>query len=160
MKEIQLTQGKVALVDNEDYEYLNQWKWHVIKGHNTFYAIRNFRIHKCKRSKIYMHRLIMNPNKGMVIDHIDRCGLNNQKKNLRICTKSQNSMNSCLRLNSTTKYKGVYYDKILNKFRARIYINKITKNIGSYIDPKDAARAYNEAAIKHFGKFAQLNKVD
>ena len=159
-KEIQLSQGKVAIVDDEDFEYLNQWKWHVIKSDNIFYAKRNIKRYTGKQTQISMHRLIMNPDKYMKIDHIDRDGLNNQKNNLRICTNSQNCMNRILHSNNKSGFKGVYFCKQHNKFRARVCINKINKHIGLYIDAKDAARAYNAAAIKYHGEFANLNKID
>ena len=88
MKEIQLTQGKVALVDDEDFEYLKQFKWHVINNNGKFYVRKQFLLSNGKVSKVLMHRFIMKPNKDMVIDHLDGNPLNNQKTNLRICTQS------------------------------------------------------------------------
>ena len=84
MKEIILTQGQVALVDDEDFEYLNQWKWCAIKSRKTYYTTRTIYI-PCKMTVI-MHRIIMNTPLDMTVDHIDHNGLNNQKYNLRICT--------------------------------------------------------------------------
>ena len=160
MKEIQLTQGKVALVDDDMYEYLNQWKWQVNKNGNKFYAVTSWLINGKYRT-INMHRLITNnKNTKMHTDHINGDGLDNRKINLRICTTSQNSMNRGLQINNTTGFKGVNYDKFSNKFRAQIRVNNIYKNLGYYIDPKDAARAYNAAAIKLHGEFANLNKID
>jgi hypothetical protein len=159
-KEIQLTQGKVALVDDEDYEYLMQWKWFANKKGSTFYAVRSLHSNNVRKT-IFMHRLITNNiNTKMQTDHLNGNGLDNRKINLRICTTSQNSMNRGLQINNTTGFKGVNYDKFSNKFRAQIRVNNIYKNLGYYIDPKDAARAYNEAAIKYHGEFANLNKID
>ena len=159
MKEIQLTQGKVALVDDEDYEYLMQWKWFANKKGSTFYAVRSLHSNNVRKT-IFMHRLITNNiNTKMQTDHLNGNGLDNRKINLRICTTSQNSMNRGLQINNTTGFKGVNYDKFSNKFRAQIRVNNIYKNLGYYIDPKDAARAYNEAAIKFHGEFANLNKI-
>lgn len=161
MKEIQLTQGKVALVDDEDFDYLYQWKWYACKSGNTFYANRYDKNLNNKKIKIYMHRFITkNINKKMHTDHINRNGLDNRKINLRICTNSQNSSNRGLQINNTTGFKGVYYAKNINKFRAIIVVNRIKKTLGSYIDPIDAARAYNNAAQKYHGEFANLNKID
>ncbi len=92
MKLIPLTQGKFAQVDDEDYDYLNQWKWYTTKNHKTFYAARHIRING-KQKLIYMHRVIMNIIKGYKTDHIDHNGLNNQKYNLRICTCQENNRN-------------------------------------------------------------------
>ena len=159
MKEILLTQGKVALVDDEDYEYLMQWKWFANKKGSTFYAVRSLHSNNVRKT-IFMHRLITNNiNTKMQTDHLNGNGLDNRKINLRICTTSQNSMNRGLQINNTTGFKGVNYDKFSNKFRAQIRVNNIYKNLGYYIDPKDAARAYNAAAIKLHGEFAKLNEI-
>jgi hypothetical protein len=159
-KEIILTQGKVAIVDDEDFEYLNQWKWHTHKNHNNFYAVRCITISNSKQSQIKMHRLIAKPTKDMVVDHIDGNALNNQKINLRICTSIQNSINRKLNVNNKTGYKGVNYIQTLNKYRAYINTNRIRKHLGCFINPKDAAKAYNAAALKYHGEFANLNKID
>ena len=162
-KEIILTQGKVALVDDEDYDYLNQWKWCLRgTGLGKFYAIRGFE--KSKKSNIKgsisMHRQLMKPTNGFVIDHLDGDTLNNQKINLRICTQSQNCSNQKKSISNTSGYKGVSYYKKNNRFNAKIAFNKKTIYLGSYIDPIDAARAYNAAALKYHGKFANINKID
>lgn len=161
-KEIQLTQGKVALVDDEDYEYLNKWKWCLRgTGRGKFYAIRGFS--KSKKSNIKgsisMHRQLMKPKKGYVIDHLDGNTLNNQKNNLRICTQSQNISNQKISVSNTSGYKGVCYDKKMNKFRAQIVCNKKRYYLGSYDNPVDAAHIYNAAAIKYHGEFAKLNEI-
>lgn len=159
-KEIQLTQGKVAIVDDSDFEYLNQYKWHALKIGNTFYAARTITVIKNKHKLLLMHRFITNNiDTKMHTDHINGEGLDNRKINLRICTATQNLMNRGVQINNKTGYKGVSYDKKLNKYRAQIRINKVTKNLGYYIDPIDAARVYNTAAIKYYGEFAQLNII-
>lgn len=89
-KEIQLTQGKVALVDDDWFDYLSQWKWFCDKG---IYAARSKRKDNGKQETIYMHAVVANTPKGMNTDHIDMNGLNNQSYNLRVCTKSQNMGN-------------------------------------------------------------------
>jgi hypothetical protein len=158
-KEIILTQGKVAIVDDEDYDYLNQFKWHVIKYGNIFYAYRNIKKLNGKRSSFSMHRTIMNANKGYIVDHINQDTLDNRKINLRICTQSQNQMNRNKTIKNKTGYKGVI-QKGNNKFGVQITLNKKIIHIGYYIDPIDAARAYNSAALKYHGEFANLNKID
>ncbi len=159
-KEIQLTQGKVAIVDDEDFDFLNQFNWQANKNGNTFYVNRNFRISNNKQGKIYMHRLILNAKKEYVIDHIDGDALNNQKNNLRICTHAENMRNSQIPINNTSGYKGVSYNKRYKKWEAHISFNNKLLNLGSFIDPIDAARAYNAAAIKYHGEFAHINKID
>jgi hypothetical protein len=155
-KEIILTQGKVAIVDDDDYDYLMQWKWHILSGR---YAGTNMKING-KSKSIYLHRFIMKVSKDMQVDHIDNNKLNNVKTNLRICTHTQNMINRPVYSNSKSGFKGViFYDK-LKKYIARINFNNKEYYLGCYIDPKDAARAYNEAAQKYHTEFAHLNKID
>ncbi len=156
-KEIQLTQGKVALVDDEDYDYLNQFNWHACKIDNTFYAYTNIKLLNGKFTKNPMHRIIMNPSKGYVIDHVNHCTLDNRKINLRICTVGENIMNRRIQKNNICGYKGVHFCKKNNKYKAEIKANKKKYYLGSYISINDAARAYNYAALKYHGEFAQLN---
>ena len=159
-KEIQLTQGKVAIVDDEDFDYLNQWKWFANNHNGKFYVGRSITVSKNKKIRIYMHRFIMKPEKVMVIDHLDSNPLNNQKNNLRICTHAENMRNSKINTNNKSGYKGVSFQENRNNYRASIKFNNKTINIGNYIDPIDAARAYNEAALKYHKEFAHINKID
>lgn len=99
MKLIPLTQGKFAQVDDEDYDYLMQWKWYTKKGRNTFYAVRSIftRTKEGKKSskRVYMHRDLLNiQDSNILVDHIDCNGLNNQSNNIRECTMKQNQANS------------------------------------------------------------------
>lgn len=159
MKEIQLTQGLVTQVDDEDYEWLNQRKWSAKKENNTHYAVRNHSIDG-KRSTVRMHRLITNAPKGMDVDHIDGNGTNNQRSNLRICTRSQNQMNKGSSRGSLSKYCGVSWDKERKNWRSRISCNYKSIHLGHYKDETDAALAYNEAALKYHGEFARLNNIE
>jgi hypothetical protein len=161
MKEIILTQGKVAIVDDDDYEYLNQWKWCVrINKKDVYYATRSDYSIKGKTSCISMHRQIMNATKGYVVDHINQCTLDNRKVNLRICTHTQNLHNRPKNINNTSGYKGVGWCNKYEKWRAKIWLNSKCYHVGYYIDVIDAARAYNAAALKYHGEFAHLNKID
>lgn len=159
MKEIQLSkQGKnrgkyVALVDDEDFEYLNQFMWHALKHGNTFYALRALKDNGKKASQ-YMHCAIMG---GKGIDHIDHNGLNNQRSNLRLCSQSQNVMNARKAPNRTSVYKGVCFNKAARKWEAQIIINGYRIHLGYFISETDAALAYNEKATELFGEFACLN---
>lgn len=159
MKEICLTRGKVALVDNEDYEYINQWKWKADEPGKTgkFYASRTYKLNK-KNKYISMHRVILNLHDSKIfVDHIDRNGLNNQKYNLREATPLQNACNRTKSANLTSKFMGVNFKKDRNKFRAGIKNQKKSIHLGYFENEIDAAKAYNEAAIKIHGSFASLN---
>lgn len=157
MREIKLTQGQVALVDDEDYERVNQFKWYAQKHRNTFYAKRNVFIdgrHTTQR----MHRFIMGNNlKKPMIDHGDGNGCNNQRYNLRPCTPSENMMNSVSRKNSFSIYKCVYWNKIAKKWMANIRTNGKSTHLGYFNNEIDAARAYDAACIRYFGEFAHPN---
>lgn len=160
MKEIPLTQGKVALVDDEDYDFLMQWKWQATKTKCTWYAKRvsnNKDKHKNgKRYSILMHRVIMKAKLFYEVDHNpDHNGLNNQKHNLRIATRTQNKINTH-KINSTG-YRGVELNKYSKKFSAHIRINGKLKHLGVFETAIEAAKAYNNAAVQYHDKFAILN---
>lgn len=156
MKKIKLTQGKYAEVDDEDFEWLSQWKWYARNNKNTWYAVRNI----CKNGKrkiLYMHRVIMNCPKNKQIDHINHNGLDNRKINLRICTQSKNVMNSRKQKNTSSRYKGVNYHFILNKWRSTIQINRKYKHLGYYKDEIISAKIYDYKAKELFGEYSYLN---
>jgi len=166
MKEINLTQGFKSLVDDEDFEYLKQWKWHVIKLRNIMYAGTTVNKNASRINKAYlilMHRLIMNSCNGLYIDHIDHNGLNNMKSNLRICSQKENLINRKKHIYKLSIYKGVYnqilrYKNMEYKYiRAIIYINGKKKYMGSFKNEIEAAKAYDREAKKQFGQFAYLN---
>jgi hypothetical protein len=151
MKQIPLTQGKVALVDDSDFQRLNQWKWQAHFYRGIWYAVRSQGL-----KRILMHREIMGVvNPKVEIDHRDRDGLNNQRYNLRECTHAQNMHNTPFRGKNSCGYKGV--SKYRKRWRARITVNYKGMQIGTFDSPEEAARAYDEAAIKHYGEFAYLN---
>lgn len=154
MKEIKLTQGKVALVDDEDFEYLNQYSWCFEHG----YAAR-----KNKDRTEYMHHLVLKKKEGLHRDHVNRNGLDNRKHNLRYATASQNCCNRPAREGSRSKYKGVVYNnrpKRLKRWVAHIRFNKKAKTIGYYKTEEEAALAYNEHAKRLHKDFAVLNEVN
>ncbi len=157
MKEIDLTKGKIALVDDEDFEYLNQWKWHV--NHNG-YAIRQLSKKESPniRQRLFMHHAIL-PRNDLVIDHIDGNKVNNQKSNLRYASVLNNTRNQTIRKDSSCGYKGVYFSLQKNKWHARIKTSTKRLHLGFFDSSKEAAKAYNQAAIKYFGQFANLNKI-
>lgn len=161
MKQIALTQGKYAIVDDADYEMLMQFKWfaHKATTAKSFYAIHSGAYNNGKQKATKMHRLIMGVNDPMVhIDHKDGNGLNNQRDNLRICTKADNLRNRPKYVGAS-KYKGVCYKQSNKKWVAQISVNGKPTHLGYFNNQQDAAKAYNEAATKHHGEFALLNII-
>lgn len=161
VKEIKLTRGKTALVDDEDFEKLNQYEWHVQYHKKTkkYYAVRTATIYG-KRCNTQMHRFIL----GLIDpkvqgDHLDGNGLNNQRENLRVATNQQNSFNMKKRLSCSSQYKGVCWNKFHQKWHSKIMVNRKIENLGYFDDEIKAAIAYNKAAERIFGQFALLNVV-
>ena len=152
MKKIPLTQGKFAIVDDEDYELVSKYKW-CIDGEGYAVATVNGK-------QMRMHRLILDAQPGQYVDHVNMTGCDNKRSNIRICNNSQNHANTRLRSDNTTGYKGVSFIKRDNIFQAKIEVNGHHMNLGSFTDPKEAAKKYNEAAVKYFGEFARLNIVE
>ncbi len=163
MRELKLSNGFIVFVDDEDYEWLSQYKWQIGKRRHTCYVYRNGRtINGVKQHSPYMHREIMSKYHDvgyMDVDHIDNNGLNNCKNNLRLCTRTQNHGNRRVQTGFTSKYKGVGWHKTTNRWRAYIQINGKYVHLGMFNDERLAALAYNNAAINHFGEFAKLNDV-
>ena len=160
-RDIQLSQGKIATVDDLDYEQLNQYKWHAQKCRSGWCAARNeLNRSTRRRTIILMHRAIMQASPGVQIDHYNGNGLDNRRSNLRCCTNSQNQMNSKKRASSTSRFKGVSWDSVNRKWRADITINYRGRNLGRFESELDAARTYNKAASELFGKFARANVTD
>lgn len=162
MKQIPLTQGKVALVDDADYDELSKYKWHAQKEYRsgTFYAARYIRLSAGKYTQISMHRQILGLEykDGLQIDHINRNPLDNRRRFLRVCTQSKNMMNRRGKQGSS-QYKGVYFDKYHKKWRAEIRLAGVGSFLGYFDFEEDAAEAYNIAAIRYFGEFACLNEI-
>ena len=145
MKEIQLTQSQVALVDDDLYEELNQVKWNAHKDGKTFYGRRWSPMVNGKRHIVLMHHVILGrPPKGFVTDHINGCGIDNRRKNLRFVTNRQNGQNN-KNCKKSSQYPGVYWDKEYKKWRVCIRINGKTKNLGRFTDEKAAFEAYKKA---------------
>lgn len=144
MKTILLTKGKVALVDDEDYEFLSQWKWSASRHLNTWYAKRTEMVNG-RQKCIYMHRALCS---GKEIDHRDGNGLNNQKYNLRSVSHSLNCFNHGR--SGKSGVRGVFWHQ--GRWRARICVNYKQYHLGSFDDIEDAREAYNKAAVKFFGE--------
>jgi len=142
MGKIKLTHGKIAIVDKDNFEWLNQWKWYCSDGG---YAVRSkhvrLGVNRYSSKKIWMHRLINLTPKGYITDHINRDKLDNRRKNLRNANKSINSINRANPVNNTSGYKGVYWDKFNKKWRAEIKVNYKKISLGRYKNIVDAISA-------------------
>ena len=178
MIEINLTKGKIAIIDDDDFDLVKRYSWHAHlspNNKNNYYARTNILIDG-KSSTVLMHRLILNiTDSKVMIDHEDNDGLNNSKSNLRIATNSQNQGNrKLLKSDKTSEYRGVHKAiktkrtmlksgyvniHIYEYWQCNIGIGKKQKIIGLYKNEIEAALAYNKAAVKHFKEFASLNII-
>lgn len=160
MKILPLSKGKVAIVDDNDFETVNQWKWSVVSGGSPglFYAARHIKIDG-QWKHIRLHRFILNAPKHLRVDHRDGDGLNNRRSNLRFATHQENLRN--MRIHTNRTYKGVklFPRYRFKKWQARIGTGQRMISLGFYHTVKEAAQAYNQAALKFFGEFARLNKI-
>lgn len=153
MAEVLLTQGRVALIDDHDLPLISQYTWCAVKHHGNWYAMT-----ATTGKKIKMHRLIMAASPGILVDHADGDGLNNQRSNLRLSTLSQNQWNR-RRSSGLSRFKGVTKNKGCKSWIAAITVNRKRIHLGSFINEADAARAYDEAALEYFGAFACTNAM-
>lgn len=160
MKKISLTQGKFALVDDDDFERVNRLKWFAgwSPHRRKFWAGTNPGPRKTRKT-IFLHRFLMDAPRGIQVDHINGDPLDNRKCNLRLCTNQENSRNRGKNKNNTLGYKGVNRIKSGKEYRyqAGIGIGGGKLYIGLYKNIEDAARAYDEQAKKLHGEFARLN---
>lgn len=149
---ILLTQGKFAIVDAEDYDWLSQYKWCAAKDKEAFYAHRGN-----GGTTVSMHRAIMRAPKGMMCDHKNHNGLDNRKGNLRLCTSAQNQYNKRPKKGCASRYKGVVLRSNRKRWRAKIGFSRKRIHLGDFANEIQAALAYDDKAIGLFGEFAWLN---
>jgi hypothetical protein len=158
MREIQLSQGKTTILDDEDYIRVSKYKWHYAE----YMPGKGYAKTKNKGegpALLRMHRFILGLSGNEKVDHINGDGLDNRKDNLRIVNQSQNMMNTGVRSTNTSGFKGVCYDKRWSNWLAHVWKDGKQIYIGSFKEKEDAARAYNEAAKKYHGEYARLNEV-
>ncbi len=148
VRRIPLGDGHYAIVDAADYEWLSRYNWRTQNG----YAAR-----RDKTRTTYMHREIMRPPKGMMVDHINHVKWDNRRSNLRICTRQQNTHNNDKHAGSSSRFKGVGYSKDRGKWFAKIWFEGRRIWLGYFLDETEAAHAYDAKAVELFGEFAHLN---
>lgn len=151
---IKMRGGHEVLVDAEDYDFLTGYTWgpSVRKGSVKVAAMACVGL---------MHRLILGllSEDEIEVDHINRNPLDNRRCNLRLATRSQNKANRTIASNNTSGYKGIYYDIRTGHWHAHLRVDKKKIHLGTFLTKREAALAYNDAALEHFGEFAVLNKV-
>lgn len=168
---LQLQNGMITEIDDEDYDKISGITWRAQKAYkDNWYvvgALRGFKLKSGSQKIVKLHRVVMGAtDRSQEVDHRDHNTLNNKKSNLRICTKSQNQCNRAgvASHKNGSDYVGVFVrpwkNGIRNSYRAGLRVNRRWITIGTFHDEKSAAIAYNEAASKHFGEFACLNKIE
>lgn len=149
MKEIPLSKGQVALVDDADYEWLSKRRWHVDSD--------GYAVGWDGNTKTKMHRIIVGAEKNEQVDHINRNRLDNQRTNLRRCTQEDNHKNIRHSPRGTSRFKGVHWDKEHRKWRVSLSVDTRILFVGRFDDEIAAAKAYDVAARHYHGEFATLN---
>jgi hypothetical protein len=155
MREVPLTRGYVALVDDDDYDNVMQYKWSAKVTQWTVYAQRSIN----SSGKVYLHRYVLTvDDPKIIVDHENHNGLDCQKNNLRTTQATGNARNVRKQLKPTSsQYKGVCWDSRVMKWAVCIHVNNETVNLGTYDDEVLAAQAYDAAAVTMFKDFACLN---
>lgn len=155
MKKIQLSRGQLVIVDDEDFENINQWKWYLDGGgyarRTVYTGIKN------SQSAVLMHRIINKTPTGFHTDHINADKLDNRKINLRNAHSHENQGNARKLCKSSSRYKGVAWHDASSKWSVQIGINRKRMHLGIFDDELDAAKCYDVHAVKYFGEFARLN---
>jgi hypothetical protein len=157
VKEIQLTKGHVARVDDADFEELSKFRWVALAVRNVVYAVRRFKRDDGKWGTEYMHRRVTDAPSGVLVDHIDGDGLNNTRSNLRLATNAQNQANSRSRTNGPSGFRGVHWNKQVGKWHSNITVAGRTTTVGWFTCPVEAAKARDASALELHGEFAVLN---
>lgn len=152
---IELTRGKVTIVDAEDYEFLSQNKWYALRGPNTWYAVREVRTPEGKRTSEYMHRVIADAPARLSVDHVNSDGLDNRRSNLRLATHAQNCRNQRRPRTNKSGFKGVYWHKKAKRWNAQIKAGQTRFHLGLFDTPEEAHAAYCEASKKYHGEWGR-----
>lgn len=159
MKVIIATTGDEIKVSDVDYMMLNAYEWGIQKyKHDIKYAVHRY-TDGGKPKSVLMHRLILEPEKGKPVIHRNLDGLDNTRENIEVSTVACIQGNRRISVNNTSGYKGVFFQKSIERYVAKIYKDRKPIYLGAFTDIIDAVKAYNEAATKLYGDFARLNKT-
>ncbi len=151
----------VTLLDNADFDLLCKDNWFAFQGNNNIlYVRRNNNTGNKINNVLLLHRIIMNAPAHLFVDHINGDGLDNQRDNLRLCTKAQNNRHRDKGINNTSGYKGVGFKKERGRYYAQIVCDYKHTFLGYFDTAKEAAKAYNDAALELHGEFAYLNNLE
>jgi hypothetical protein len=156
-REIRLPDGHIALIDEQDWELVAPYPWRAHSNRRLpagLYVCALVPQLRFGYTHIRLHRLITRAVAGVVVDHVNRDGLDNRRQNLRLSTNAH----SRLGCDNTSGYKGVSWHKGTRKWQARASVGGVNRHLGLFKDPWDAAQAYNEAALATWGEFAYLNE--
>lgn len=156
VKELPLTKGYVAIVEDEDFDWLSQWKWTAKDCGNTVYGMRKYR-KGGRQFTISLHRQIMGNPEGMEVDHEDRNGLNNRRSNLRVVSHKANAYNAKMNSRNTSGFRGVHRNPTRQRWVARIMHEGKSRTLGTFDDIVEAAKAYDQAAREWHGPTAFQN---
>jgi hypothetical protein len=154
---IPLGDNKFALIEEEDYPLVSQYPWHAYRTKWNVYAGTTVRLAGGENRTLLLHRLLLGAKPGEEVDHIDLDGLNCTRKNLRLASHLQNVWNQRRKITNTSGYKGVYLVRGRNVWHARIRDHGRQIHLGYFVDPVEAARAYDAKAREIAGEFARLN---
>lgn len=154
-KLIPLSQGKFAIVDEDNFDALSEHNWMYSHG----YAKRNFVKENGKKTTIYLHRVILGAEKGQIVDHKNGNPLDNRKTNIRICSQSENLFNKRIQSNNKSGYKGVAWNKEKKKWQAQARFCGKRYSIGYFQTKEEAAKAYNNTIIKISSEFSKPNEL-
>jgi hypothetical protein len=160
--EVILTQGKVTIIDLDDWELIRARTWGTAysRQSRTPYALTSVPLRDGRWTKIYLHRFLLKPKPGVRVDHKNHDGLDNRRSNLRFATAAESARNTRSREGSSSKYKGVTWDKNRKKWNACIKLGPTTYMLGRFDSETKAALAYNKRAREEYGEFAYLNSIE